>query len=93
MYNPLEDLQRELNKCKKDFQKAYINTLDPAYDLDRSKLDMFLHTIMTQNIEAIKSLSEEPPESPFIQRIEEKLQRKREEMAAYDIKEERDVDK
>jgi len=92
MYIPLEDLQKELNKCKKDFQKAYINTLDPAYDLEETKHDQFLHAIMTQNIDAIKSLVEEPPESPFIKRVEEKLQKKHEELAAYELENEKQVE-
>jgi len=86
----LEDIQEELNKNKKEFQKAYINTLNPAYDLESKKHDQFLHAIMTQNLSAIKELMEEPPESPFIQRVNEKLQKKHEEIAAQNIESEQE---
>lgn len=89
MYITMDDLQKELNNSKKEFQKAYINTLDPTYDLNGEKVDRFLHAIMTQDIEEMFDVIENPPESSFIQRTEEKLQKKHEELAAYnDVKEE-----
>jgi hypothetical protein len=83
MYITIDDLQKELNNCKKEFQKAYINTLDPTYDLNGEKIDRFLHAIMTHDIEEMFDVIENPPESPFIKRTEEKLQKKHEELAAY----------
>lgn len=79
----LDDVQKELNNNKKAFQKAYINTLDSAYDLDSKKVDQFLVAIMTQNIDAICELTEKPPESEFIKRTKENLQRKHEQQDAY----------
>jgi hypothetical protein len=84
MHISLEDIQNELNKNKKEFQKAYINTLNPAFDLEGKKQDQFLYAIMTMNIEAIRNLTEEPPESPFIQRVEAKLQKIHEDRMAYE---------
>lgn len=83
MYITIDDLQKELNNSKKAFQKAYINTLDPTYDLNGEKVDRFLHAIMTQDIEEMFDVIENPPESPFIERTEKKLQKKHEELVAY----------